>query len=65
MPGYDRFGLDDDEGRAPIAHTCDSPDPEQAIRVVQLQALLGRALKDYDLMTKRDVFQLESSAAFQ
>src|SRR3954452_15248530 len=64
MPGYDGVGLDDDEGRAPFTPYLGQTDPQQAIRVVQFQALLGRALKDSDLMAKRNVFQLQSSAAF-
>ena len=42
-----------------------APNPQQAIRIVQLDAFLREALKNSNLMAKRDVLQLQSGAAFQ
>jgi len=51
--------------RAPFRPYAGDADPEKAISVGQRQTFLGRALENSDLMAKRNVFQLESSAAFQ
>ena len=65
MPGNHGVGLENYERRASLAPYLGQPDPEQAIRVVQLQALLGRALKHSDVMAKGNLFELQSSPASQ
>ena len=51
--------------RPPLGPHLGEPNPQQAIRVVQWEAFLGRALKNSNLMAKGKVFQLQSGATFQ
>ncbi len=44
MPGHDRFGLDDGQGRTPVAPEAGQPDPQQAVRWGQLAAFSRGAL---------------------
>ena len=48
-----------------LLHTCDSPTQNKRSELCNCRRFLVERLRDYDRMTNRDVFQLESSAAFQ
>ena len=62
MPGHDRFGLHDDQRRAPIAPEAGQPDPEKAIHRGQFRAFPRRTLKHADLVAQGQIFELEVNA---
>jgi hypothetical protein len=53
MPGHDRFGLDDGQGRTPVAPEAGQPDPQQAVRWGQLAAFSRGALQHPDLVAQQ------------
>jgi hypothetical protein len=59
MPGHNGFGLDDDQGRAPIAQEAGETDPEETIARGQFRTLTCRTAKHADLMAQGQVFELE------
>jgi len=59
MPGHNRFRLDDDECRAPIAPYTRQRSPEEAVHCGYFWTSLQRASKHADLMAQSQVFHLE------
>ncbi|HKU27816.1 MAG TPA: hypothetical protein VJQ54_20260 [Candidatus Sulfotelmatobacter sp.] len=55
MPGHDRFGPDDGQGRTPVAPGAGQPDPQQAVRWGQFRAFFRGALKHADLVAQSQV----------
>jgi hypothetical protein len=55
MPGHDRFGLDDDQGRTPVAPEAGQPAPLQAVRRGQFRAFSLEALQHSDWVAQSQV----------
>jgi hypothetical protein len=61
MPGDDRFGLDEDEGRPPPWPDAGQPDPEEAVGSGQPNPPRPSARQDVDLVTQRENLKLCST----
>jgi hypothetical protein len=55
MPGHDRFGLDDGQGRTPVAPDAGQPDPQPAVRWGQLEAFSRGAPQHANLVAQSQV----------
>ena len=62
MPGHDGLGLDNDNGRAPIAPTARQPDPEQAIGLARARPF-DASLENRESLTKSEILKSEAPAA--
>ena len=60
MPPEDRVGLDDDKRVPPSGPQATEPRPEQPIDWSQPRSPVSPSLQDRQLMTQRDVFDLEA-----
>ena len=61
MPGYDRFGLDDGQRRAPVTPEAGQTDPPQAVPGGQFRTFSCGPLKHADLVAKSQVLELKGS----
>jgi hypothetical protein len=62
MPGHNRFRLDDEQRRTPMAPEAVKRDPEETIDGRESGALLNRASEDSDLMAQSQDLELEVKA---
>jgi len=61
MPRNHRLWLDDDEGKSPASPQPGQPNPQEAIRSAQTNAMaVGRALQDQELVAQGKDFHLQS-----
>ena len=62
MPGHNRFRLDDEQRRTPMAPEAGEREPEETIGGRESGALMNRAFEDSDLMAQSQDLELEVKA---
>lgn len=62
MAGHNRFRLDDEQRRTPMAPDAGERDPEETIGGRESGALTNRAFEDPDLMAQSEDLELEVKA---
>jgi hypothetical protein len=62
MTGHNRFRLDDEQCRTPMAPHAGERDPEETIGGRESGALMNRAFEDSDLMAQSQDLELEVKA---
>src|SRR5450755_2321543 len=62
MPGHNRFRLDDEQRRTPMAPEAGERDPEETIGGRESGALMNKAFEDSDLMAQSQDLELEVKA---
>ena len=65
MPGNNRFGLHDQQRRAPLRPDARQPNPEQSVRGVQTKPAALRPLEDGDLVAESQDLDLQGSVSLK
>jgi len=65
MPGDHRFGLYDQQRRAPLRPEAGEPNPEQSVRQFQTKPAAPRPLEDGDLVAESQDLDLQGSVSLK